>query len=49
MGFPLRDEIINVSFAVVAFSVFVQGITMEPFLRKMGEIPRPAGHVVAKV
>jgi CPA1 family monovalent cation:H+ antiporter len=38
-GFPLRDEIINVSFAVVAFSVFVQGLTMAPFLRRLGEIP----------
>jgi CPA1 family monovalent cation:H+ antiporter len=37
---PLREEIIAVSFAVVAFSVFVQGLTMVPFLRKMGEIPR---------
>jgi monovalent cation:H+ antiporter, CPA1 family len=37
---PLREEIIAISFAVVAFSVFVQGLTMVPFLRKMGEIPR---------
>lgn len=37
---PLREEIISVSFAVVAFSVFVQGLTMVPFLRRMGEIPR---------
>lgn len=36
---PLREEIITVSFAVVAFSVFVQGLTMVPFLRRMGEIP----------
>jgi CPA1 family monovalent cation:H+ antiporter len=36
---PLREEIITISFAVVAFSVFVQGLTMVPFLRKMGEIP----------
>ena len=36
---PLRDEIIAIGFAVVAFSVFVQGLTMVPFLRKMGEIP----------
>jgi CPA1 family monovalent cation:H+ antiporter len=46
-GFPLRDQIINVSFAVVAFSVFVQGLTMAPFLRRMGEIPRPAHRVGA--
>lgn len=37
---PLREEIISISFAVVAFSVFVQGLTMVPFLRRMGEIPR---------
>jgi CPA1 family monovalent cation:H+ antiporter len=35
---PLREEIMTISFAVVAFSVFVQGLT--PFLRRMGEIPR---------
>lgn len=34
-----RGEIISVAFAVVAFSVFVQGLSMTPFLRKMGEIP----------
>jgi CPA1 family monovalent cation:H+ antiporter len=37
---PQREEIITISFAVVAFSVFVQGLTMAPFLRRMGEIPR---------
>jgi CPA1 family monovalent cation:H+ antiporter len=36
----MREEIITISFAVVAFSVFVQGMTMVPFLRRMGEIPR---------
>ena len=36
---PQREEIITISFAVVAFSVFVQGLTMEPFLRRMGELP----------
>jgi CPA1 family monovalent cation:H+ antiporter len=35
---PLREEIITISFAVVAFSVFVQGLTMVPFLRRMREI-----------
>lgn len=34
-----REEIITISFAVVAFSVFVQGLTVAPFLRRMGEIP----------
>jgi len=37
---PLREEIVTVSFAVVAFSVFVQGMTISPFLRRIGEIPR---------
>jgi len=37
---PLREEIITISFAVVAFSVFVQGMTMALFLKRMGEIPR---------
>lgn len=35
-----RDKIIGVSFAVVAFSVFIQGLTIRPFLRSMGEISR---------
>jgi CPA1 family monovalent cation:H+ antiporter len=37
---PQREEIITISFAAVAFSVFVQGLTITPFLRKMGEIQR---------
>ena len=36
---PERETIVAISFAVVAFSVFAQGLTMTPFLRKMGEIP----------
>ncbi len=36
---PRRDEIIAVSFAVVAFSVFVQALTMVPLLRRMGQLP----------
>jgi CPA1 family monovalent cation:H+ antiporter len=34
-----REEIITVSFAVVAFSIFVQGLTMPPLLRLIGELP----------
>lgn len=34
----LRDTIISVTFAVVAFSIFVQGLTMTPLLRRLGEI-----------
>jgi monovalent cation:H+ antiporter, CPA1 family len=37
---PQRDPIIAVSFAVVAFSVFVQGLTIRPLLHNMGEIAR---------
>jgi CPA1 family monovalent cation:H+ antiporter len=37
---PARAEIITVSFAVVAFSVFVQGLTMTPLLRTIGEISK---------
>jgi len=36
---PQRDEIITVSFAVVAFSIFVHGLTITPLLRAFGEIP----------
>jgi len=38
--FPNREEIISVSFAVVAFSVFVQGLTIKPLLHRIGEISR---------
>ena len=34
---PRRDEIITISFAVVAFSIFVQGLTVIPLLRRLGE------------
>ncbi len=34
--FPDRDTIIVTAFAVVAFSIFVQGLTMPPLLRRMG-------------
>jgi CPA1 family monovalent cation:H+ antiporter len=36
---PQRESIIGVSFAVVAFSIFAQGLTMKPLLRKFDEIP----------
>lgn len=35
---PRRAEIISVTFAVVAFSIIVQGLTMPPLLRAIGEI-----------
>jgi CPA1 family monovalent cation:H+ antiporter len=36
---PMRKEIVTVTFTVVAFSVFVQGLTMTPLLRRLKEIP----------
>jgi CPA1 family monovalent cation:H+ antiporter len=32
----LRDDMIIATFAVVAFSVLVQGLSMKPLLRKLG-------------
>lgn len=40
-GIPQREEIITVAFGVVAFSLFVQGLTMTPLLHKLNEIPAP--------
>jgi CPA1 family monovalent cation:H+ antiporter len=39
---PRREEIIIISFTVVAFSVFVQGLTVVPLLRRFGELPARA-------
>jgi CPA1 family monovalent cation:H+ antiporter len=36
---PQREDIITITFAVVAFSMFVQGLTMTSFLRRLGELP----------
>jgi CPA1 family monovalent cation:H+ antiporter len=36
---PMREDIITITFAAVAFSLFVQGLTMVPFLRRLGELP----------
>ena len=35
---PGREDIITVSFAVVAASIFIQGLTMPPLLHKLGEL-----------
>ncbi len=37
---PERETIVTISFVVVAFSIFVQGLTMTPLLRALGEISR---------
>jgi monovalent cation:H+ antiporter, CPA1 family len=36
---PRRNTIVVLTFAVVAFSVFVQGLTITPLLRKLGQLP----------
>jgi len=36
---PLRDSIVIATFAVVAFSVMVQGLTMSALLRRLGFLP----------
>lgn len=36
---PQREAIVTVAFGVVAFSIFAQGLTMAPLLRKLKEIP----------
>lgn len=40
VGLPGRKEILTVTFAVVAFSIFAQGLTMSSLLRLLGELPR---------
>jgi CPA1 family monovalent cation:H+ antiporter len=35
---PLRGEVTTVAFGVVAFSIVIQGLTMTPLLRRLGEI-----------
>lgn len=42
-GIPQREEIITIAFAVVAFSIFAQGLSMTPMLRRIGEIPPHQG------
>jgi len=36
--FPQRDSIVTVTFGVVAFSIFAQGLTMTPLLRRLGQL-----------
>ncbi len=40
---PYRSEILTVTFGVVAFSVFAQGLTMTPLLRRLGQLPDDGG------
>jgi len=41
---PGREAIITVAFAVVAFSIFVQGMTIKPLMRRLGEITNDESH-----
>jgi len=36
--FPQRDAVVTVTFGVVAFSIFAQGLTMTPLLRRLGQL-----------
>ena len=40
---PRRDLIVVITFAVVAFSVFAQGLTITPLLRRLGQIKSGVG------
>ena len=41
---PHQNAIIVITFAVVAFSVFAQGLTITPLLRRLGHIGQPEDH-----
>lgn len=41
--FPYREEILNLTFGVVIFSILVQGLTLRPFLRILRLAPSPTG------
>ena len=44
VSLPQRETLVTVTFAVVAFSIIAQGLTVTPLLRRLGEIqPRPKG------
>jgi monovalent cation:H+ antiporter, CPA1 family len=36
-GISHHDSIVTITFAVVAFSVFAQGLTITPLLRSLGQ------------
>ena len=40
---PRHDDVVTLTFAVVAFSIFVQGLTITPLLRSLGLIQRNTG------
>ena len=45
---PHREQIITAAFGVVAFSIFVQGLTITPLLRRLGELPSTSTHAKPK-
>jgi CPA1 family monovalent cation:H+ antiporter len=47
-SFEYRQPIVLVTFGVVAFSVFVQGLTMTPLLSWLGQLPKPESGEVKK-
>jgi monovalent cation:H+ antiporter, CPA1 family len=42
---PRRDVIVVITFAVVAFSVFAQGLTITPLLQRLRQIKQSDGHI----
>jgi CPA1 family monovalent cation:H+ antiporter len=44
---PQHELITTLAFAVVAFSVFVQGLTFAPMLRRIGIVVAPAGRTAS--
>lgn len=46
--FPLKNDILIVTFGVVAFSVFVQGSTVSPLMRYLGVIPPNLGKELSR-
>lgn len=40
LTFPAREEIINMTFGVVLFTLLVPGLTMEPLVRFLGMVPK---------
>ena len=40
-SFPKREALIAITFAVVAFSIIVQGLTITPLLRRLGQLAPP--------
>lgn len=46
--FPGRQQVLDLTFGVVVFSILVQGLTIKPLLRILGLATVPAGHNLEK-